>query len=122
MLLVLAALTAATPQPAIAANPLPVFKANGRRFDGKRKETCVIVGEWDDGESFRFDAWDRCEKMVMDYVLPEGEDRVIRQVHGIDEDFLVPAGHEGYTFYNDFSGVFVFRDKEGRLKEILISD
>lgn len=122
MLTLLLTIAAIELTPSAPADPTTSFSANGRAFSGTPKEVCTIQGTWDDGEIFDYETWDRCEAMTMDYVPAQETDRLEQQIFGIDEDFIVPAGHEGYTFSNEWSGVMIFRDREGRLKEILVSD
>lgn len=122
MLTLLLALAATELTPIAPPEPTTSFDANGRTFTGTPKEVCTIQGTWDDGDIFTYATWDRCEEMTMDYVPPQDADRLEQQIFGIDEDFIVPAGHEGYVFDNKWSGVMIFRDRQGRLKEILVSD
>ena len=122
MLTMLLALAAAELTPSAPVEPTTSFKVNGRAFSGTPKEVCTIKGTWEDGEIFSYQTWDSCEAMTMDYVPAQPSDRLEQQTFGIDEDFIVPAGKEAYTLSNEYSGVMLFRDRQGRLKEILVSD
>ncbi len=122
MLTLLTALAAATLTAEVEPAPTRRFSANGRTFVGRPREVCAVEGTWDDGEVFYFEAWDVCAKIRMEYVPPQQSDRLEQQIFGIDEDFIVPAGHEGYIISNEQSAAMLFRDRAGRLKQILISD
>ena len=114
----IAALSAAPPAPA----PTRTFQVEGRKFDGEDNLVCVLEGTWSDGESFVYSAWDRCSKMTISRIAPSKQDETVEQVHGKDRTFIIPAGSESFVIGNDYSTVQLFRNRDGVMEEILISD
>ncbi|MFC7538134.1 hypothetical protein ACFQPG_12300 [Sphingomonas sp. GCM10030256] len=98
------------------------FKVGSATFTGTPKTICVIEGRWADGDPFRYEAWDSCTNMTVTRVPPKSHDQVIEQVLGPNRTFNVPAGSEGFHVGNDYSTVWLFRNKKGEMEEILISD
>lgn len=112
---------------ALALAPAPmntgkVFEVEGRKFTGSNSRVCIIEGRWSDGEPFRYQAWDACEKMTMKWVAPMPSPEMVEQVNGTNRRFVVPAGSESFHIGNDLSVVRVFRNFKGELEEILVSD
>ena len=114
----IAVLSAAPPAPV----PTRTFQVEGRKFDGKDKLVCVMEGTWSDGEFFRYEAWDRCSDMTLSRIAPSKEDETVEQVYGKNRTFIIPAGSESFVIGNDYSTVQLFRNREGDMEEILISD
>lgn len=111
----------------VSAAPSPpkatrTFKVGQATFTGTSKTICVIEGQWADGEPFRYEAWDRCAAMTITRVPPTDRDQVVEQVLGPNRTFTVPAGSEGFHIGNDYSTVWVFRNRQGEVEEMLISD
>jgi len=107
---------------ALAVAPSTTFDVHGRKFGGTNTRVCIIEGQWSDSEPFRYQAWDTCENMTMEWVPPQRTEQVVQQVHGRDKTFIVPAGSEGYRLANDQTTVWLFRDANGELQEITVSD
>lgn len=113
---------AAAPNTRGERSGLKTFKVANRSFTGTAKTICVLEGSWADGESFRYEAWDRCDKITIEWVRAKSTPQTVEQVHGRNKTFVIPAGSEGFIVANDHSRVWLFRDKEGEVQEILISD
>lgn len=98
------------------------FAVEGRHYIGVGRPVCTITGKWDDGEPLRYEAWDSCRKLTIKRVAPQPNVQVVKQVHGMNRTFTVPAGREGLLVGNGDSQVWLYRNKRGGLEEILISD
>lgn len=101
---------------------LRTYKVGKRTFTGKPKTVCVIEGKWNDGNFFRYQAWDTCNKINVSWVAPKSVPQTVEQIHGPDKTFVIPAGSEGFHIGNDYSIVWIYRDSAGQTQEILISD
>lgn len=111
--------SAAAPKAPLTTN----FEVGSRILQGRPKTICVIEGTWADGEHLRFEAWDACSKMrVRPATIQEIGDAASL---GADDKVTVrdiPPEAEVLQFSNDFSSVLIFRDKVGKVQEILIAD
>jgi hypothetical protein len=109
--------TAPAPEP-----PEVKYRVGGREFVGVTTPSCVIRGEWRDGEPFWYRAWDACENISVSWVPAPAHDQVVEQRHGVDRTFVIPAGTESLTVGNHESVVQLFKDRDGSLQNILIAD
>lgn len=100
------------------------FKVGPLSFIGTSKSICVIKGRWRDGQPFRYEAWDECNRMVMREArmksvrttVPLGERKRDTQVSDI------PRNAQVFEISNGYSRVLVFRDVDGNTREILSGD
>ena len=60
--------------------------------------------------------------MTFSRIAPSKEDETVEQVHGKDRTFIIPAGSESFVIGNDASTVQLFRNREGEMEQILVSD
>ena len=98
------------------------FKVGPSVLIGRPKNVCVLEGKWADGEPFRYQAWDSCSKITIEWVAPVRRPQTVNQVYGRDRTFVIPAGRDGYKISNDSSGVWLFRNNDGEVEEILVRD
>jgi hypothetical protein len=106
-----------------AAPPTRLFKVGGGTITGTPKTICVLEGKWSDRESWRYEAWDTCARMrilrvsrsALQGVVPLGsrKDTVLADI---------PASAELFEIANTTSRVIIFRDQQGRLREIMTGD
>lgn len=97
--------------------------AGGIALNTNNMEVCIISGEWKDGSVLYFQAWDRCEALIVrkeTHKSVEGAPSL-----GVDDRWSVsdiPPQAEILSVANKYSTVLIFPDAEGITREILISD
>lgn len=100
-----------------------IFKVGNRTFQGRPEVICAIEGTWADGAPFRYEGWDMCAKMRLRAVT-EKDYRGAPSL-GEDDDFTVadiPRRSEVIEITNGVSTTIVFRDRDGKQREILTRD
>ena len=99
------------------------FKVGGRILRGKLKVICVIEGKWSNGDDLRYEAWDACSKMRV-RTVPRSEYAGAVALGNKDDVGVadIPANSEVLELSNDFSGVLIFRDRNGAVREIMTRD
>lgn len=107
-----------------AAGPAPkVFKIGTRSLEGRPKTICVIDGKWADGEYFRYETWDACNKMRV-RTASEKDYKGTPSLGSSDCYSVadIPRGSEVLEISNGVSATLVFRDRKGIQHEILTGD
>lgn len=100
-----------------------IFKLGPRTLQGRPKTICVITGSWADGAPFRYEAWDRCEKMKVRTVT----EKDFKDAPSLGEDDevgvkAIPRGAEVIEMSNGTSTILIFRDAQGMQRHIRTQD